>query len=150
MHEPGHGKAITCERDGRFDCLRPRDRPVSHQGFVQPRHRAWNAHRLVTHIVHPALEHVAVAVRSLAEEAVLPHVFADERARRRVELEERISVPWTVHEHHAAAAEAAHLGVEDALDEGASDGGVDGIAPAPHDLEPDLGRDRLRADDDGH
>src|SRR6266852_2032282 len=58
--------------------------------------------------------------------------------------------PATVPEHRAAAADAAHLGVDHALHEGARDGRVDRIAPAPHDLEPDLGRNRLGADDDRH
>jgi len=55
-----------------------------------------------------------------------------------------------MHQHHSASADAAHLWIEDALDESARDRRIDRVPPTPHDLESDLSRLRLRADDDGH
>ncbi len=150
MHVPGDRKAVAGERDGRLDRLRPRDGAEPGQRLVQPRHRAWNSDRLVADVVHPPLEHVAVAIRGLADEPVSPLVLSRAPARGRVELEQSVAGPNAMHEHHAAAAEAAHLGIDHALHEGACDGRVDRIATAPHDLQPDLGRSGLRADDDGH
>src|SRR5581483_2652980 len=106
--------------------------------------------RLVTDVVHPPLQHVAVAVGGLTKVDVLPLVLARPGAGRGVELEERVLAVVVVDEHHAAPADAAHLRVEHALHEGARDRGVDGIAAALQDLEGDLGRRRLRADDSSH
>jgi hypothetical protein len=55
-----------------------------------------------------------------------------------------------MHQHRAASAEPAHLRIYDGLHESARDGGVNRVASAPHDVEPDLGRLRLRANDDRH
>src|SRR4029077_3224512 len=55
-----------------------------------------------------------------------------------------------VHQHHAAAADAAHLRIYHALHESARDGGVDRVATAPQDLETYLGGLRLRTNDDRH
>jgi hypothetical protein len=55
-----------------------------------------------------------------------------------------------VDQHYAATADATHLGIHHALDEGAGHSGVDSIAAPPHHLEADLGSLGLWSDDDGH
>jgi hypothetical protein len=55
-----------------------------------------------------------------------------------------------VDQHHPASTDAAHLGIDHALDESGGDRGVHGVSAAPHHLETYLRRLRLRADDDGH
>jgi len=104
----------------------------------------------VADVIHPTIEYIAVAVRGLTDVEVLPLVLSRACAGGRVELEQHIAVLGAVHEHHSAAADAAHLRVDHSLDEGARDRRIDRIAAAPHDLEADLGRGRLRADDDRH
>src|ERR1700682_3151688 len=101
-------------------------------------------------VVHRPSEHVPVAIRRLTDEQVLPLVLSRTRAGRGIELEKRITALGVVHQHHATAADAAHLRVDHALHEGARDGGVHGVSATPHDLEANLGCLRLRADDDGH
>jgi hypothetical protein len=55
-----------------------------------------------------------------------------------------------VHEHHAAAADAAHLRIDHSLHERTGDGGIDRVSAAPQDLETYLSGLRLRAHDDRH
>src|SRR6184192_597273 len=123
---------------------------VGYQSVGVPRHRAGHADRLVAHVVDRSIEHVAVAVGGLAQEQPLPHVLAHQRAGGRVELEQHVLAVPVVHEHHATAADAAHLRVEHALRERACDRGVDRVAPAAQNLQADLGGLRLRRDDDCH
>ena len=150
VHVARDREAVARERDRGLDRLLPRDAAEPGQRLVQAGDGARDADRLVPDVVDPAVEHVSVTVRRFANEDRLPLVLAHERTGGAVELEQRIAALGAVDEHHAASADAAHLRIDDALHEGARDGGVDRIAPAPHHLEPDLGRHRLRADDDRH
>src|SRR5205823_292315 len=135
---------------GGLDRLLPGDGAEAGERLVQAGDGARHADRLVAHVVDPAVEHVAVAVRRLPYEDRLPLVLADLRSRGGVELEQRVAGLRAVDEHHAAAADAAHLGIDDPLHERARNGGVDRVAAAAHYLEADLRRQRLGADDDRH
>jgi len=55
-----------------------------------------------------------------------------------------------VDQHHPAAADPAHLWVDDTLHERTRHRGIHGIPAPPHDIEPDFGRPGLGADDDRH
>src|SRR5438309_7030310 len=150
MHVTGDREAIPRERDRGLDRLGPCDRAVTGERLVQSGHRSWHSDRLIADVVDPTLEHIAVAVSGLANEEALPLILAGTRTGGGVELEQRIARLRAMNQHHAAAADAAHLGVDHALDEGAGDGRVHRV-PAPlHDLEADLGRDGLRAHDYRH
>src|SRR5207245_1895027 len=150
VHITGDREAVARERDRGIDGLGPGDRAVARERLMQPRHRSGDADRLVADVIYPALEHVAVAVGGLADEKALPLVLAAARTGGGVELEQRVARLRAVDQHHAAAADSTHLGVDDTLDEGARDGGINRVPAALHDLEADLGRDRLRADDYRH
>ena len=117
---------------------------------MQAGHRAGHRDRLIANVIDPSVEDVAIAVGGFADEQGLPLVFARPRSGGGVKLEQRLATLWVVHEHGTAAAESAHLRIDHALHECARDRGIDGVAAAPHDLEANLCRERLRADDDGH
>ena len=150
VDEAWHRESVASQGDRRLYGLLPRDRAKPRECLVQPGHRAGHGDRLIAHVVDPAIEHVAVAVGGLAEEDRLPLVLAGTRAGRAVELEQRVAALRRVDEHRAAPADAAHLRIDDALHESACDGGINRVAATPHDLETDLRRLGLRADDDGH
>jgi len=150
VDEAGDWESVASEGDRRLDRLLPRDRAESRQRLMQAGHRARYGDRLIANVVDPSLEHVAIAVGCLANEDRLPLVFARPGAGGAVELEQSVAPLRAVDEHRATPADAAHLGIDDALHERARDGRVDGVAAAPHDLEADLRRLGLRADDEGH
>ena len=105
---------------------------------------------MVTDVVDPSLEHVAVTVGRLADEELLPLVLTRARACSGIELEESVTTLRAVHQHHATTADPAHLRIHHALDESAGHRGIDGVAAPPHDLQPDLSSLGLGSDDDGH
>jgi hypothetical protein len=55
-----------------------------------------------------------------------------------------------VDEHHAAAADSAHLRIHHALNESAGHGSIHSVAATAHNVQPDLRRVRLWGDDYGH
>src|SRR5690242_2635177 len=113
-------------------------------------HSSGYTDRLVADVVDPAVENVAVAISGLADEDRLPLVLARSRASCRVELEQRIRALCAVDEHRAAAADPAHLRIDDTLHECACDRRVDRVAAASHHVQAYLGSQRLRTDDHSH
>ena len=150
MHETGDREALPRQRNRGLDRLSPGDRSEARERFVEPCHSARDRDRLVSHVVDPTLEDVSITIGRLADEEPFPLVLPDTRARGAVELDQRVTGLRAVHQHRAAAADAAHLRVDDALHERAGDGRVHRVAPSPHDIEPDLRSLGLRADDDRH
>src|SRR5438093_639438 len=150
VHVTGDGKAVAGEGDRWLDRLLPRDRAEPGQRLMQAGHCARYGDGLIADVVDPSLAHVSVVIGCLADEDRLPLILACSRARGAVELEQGVAALRAVHEHRAAPADAAHLRIDDALHERARDGRINGVATAPHDLEADLRRLGLRADDDGH
>src|SRR5215510_13382419 len=118
------------------------------QSLGQARHSSRHAHALVATVVHPVLQHVAVAVARLTDEEVLPLVFADPGAGACVELDDLLpALIRKVDQHHTRAADPAHHRVDHALHQGCGDGTIDSVAAVTQDSQPRLSGRRLRADD---
>src|SRR2546421_12927650 len=67
VHESADREPMARQRDRRLDGLLPRDGPKTSQRLVKAGDSPRNANGLVADIVDPAVEHVAVTIRSLAD-----------------------------------------------------------------------------------
>ena len=77
VHIARDWKALAGERDCGLDGLFPGDGAEPGQRLVEARDCSWHRDGLVPDVIDPAVEHIAVTVRGLADEDALPLVFAD-------------------------------------------------------------------------
>ena len=111
---------------------------------------AGNGDGLIADIVDPPLQNEAEPVARLTFDQVFPHVRTRGRGGLAVEIDKTVK-PFLRQEdlHAAEARDAAHLRVDDALDQRDRDGGVDGISAASQDLDSGFAGLGLRGADEG-
>ena len=106
--------------------------PLTHPGVQM---------EVVAGVVDSALQEIAPAVRVGADHAIVPHVGGGFAAGQGGGVDtDRPSGACHVQSHQRVATDAARVRVDDALNKGRGDGGVDGVATGKEDARRRLPR----------
>ena len=145
-HIEADNEPLPRDADGRLQQLRPRQRRETLVHLGEAGYRPGSAHGRVAHAAAVVGEHTRSGDVGFAEMVMGPHVFADQRTRAHVAVDDEVLAPGSrpqVRRHHAAetAAEWQH----DHLYERGRERGVEGVAPGFEHLGALFGRHRMHA-----
>jgi len=117
-------------------------------GLSEGLERRRHADRLIADVVDITLEDETIAVAGFAFDQGFPHVGAHAARRGRVEVVvDMNSLGRKIGSQAAEAGDAAHQRVDDGLDQGSRDSGIDGVTPGSQDVSSGLGGLGLRCYD---